>query len=341
MTTKPPFDPKKSYNDLMHRLREKHGGKLPQTSRLSDRKKKYSWEAGDVTITPPSPEDLKEGVEDLQELTKTKPATKLKPATKPAAGAVGSVWNRPKEGHKDDIKTHVPSKEAKSRIEEYHKSLSDGSKAAVRNYKGNHYDAINKRLRRTAGKVHEPQDKDSWSASDHHYTIHHLDKALNGHRTTEDHHVFRSFGGSLDVGKLKKGAVIHDHAYVSASHSHQVASDFAGDRSTVHRKGEDGTDHYHHFIAKIHIPKGTKAHHLDNNEAKGHWMHPNGNEDEVLIHRGTHFKVTGHSVHSKEPTSWKGWDGKDNKEQHHYHLVHMKVHKQDNHQHEVPKGLEE
>lgn len=331
-------DPKKTYNDLMHRLRIKHGGKLPTATKFVDRKKKFSWDAGDVTITPPSKDDLKEAVEQLQELKKESPK---KSATKPAVGAVGSVWNRPEAGDKKDRATHVPSKEAKSRIEEYHKNLPDGQKHAIKDYKGNNYDAINKRLRRTKGAVHEAGDKDSWSASDHHNTIHHLDKALNGHKTTEDHHVYRSFGGSLNVGELKKGAVIHDHAYVSASHSHQVASEFAGDRSTLHRKGEDGTSHFHHFIAKIHVPKGTKAHHLDNAEAKKTWDHPNGHEDELLIHRGTSFKVTGHSAHSEAPTSWKGWDGKDNKEQHHYHIVHMKVHKQENHQHEVPPHLAE
>ena len=330
------IDPKKTYDDLMHRLRNKHGGKLPTTNRFVDRKKKYSWEAGDVTIAPPGKDDLKEGVEDLQELEKPK-----KPATKPASGAVGSVWNRPEAADKDAIKTHVPSKEAKSRLESYHKDLHEGGKHAVREYKSNSYDAINKRLRKSKGDVHLPGDKDSWSASDHHNTIHHLDKTLNGHKTTEDHHVYRSFGGSLNVGDLKKGATIHDHAYVSASHSHEVASEFAGDRSTIHHHDDQGTHHFHHFVAKIHVPKGTKAHHLDNAEARKHYAHSNGHEDEMLIHRGTTFKVTGHSVHSKEPTSWKDWNGKENKEQHHYHLVHMKVHKQEDHQHEVPPHLSE
>ncbi|AMQ65932.1 hypothetical protein AAY80_239 [Stenotrophomonas phage vB_SmaS-DLP_6] len=333
------IDPKKTYNDLMHRLRTKHGGKLPIATKFVDRKKKYSWDAGDVTITPPSKDDLKEAVEQLQELKKESPK---KTATKPATGPVGSVWNRPEAGDKKDIETHVPSKESKSRIEKYHASLGDGSKRAIKDYKGNSYDGINKRLRRTKGAVSEKEDKESWSASDHHNTIHHLDKALNNSKTTEDHHVFRSFGGSLNVGELKKGALIHDHAYVSASHNHGVAHEFAGDRSTIHHKGEDGTSHFHHFVAKIHLPKGTKAHHLDNAEAKKSWDHPNSHEDEVLIHRGTTFKVTGHSVHSKAPTSWHDtWSGKDNKEQHHYHLVHMTVHKQEDHQHEVPKGMEE
>ena len=70
-------------------------------------------------------------------------------------------------------------------------------------------------------------------------------------------------------------------------------------------------------VFSIHVPKGTKGHYIDHRKSQFSL------EREFLLHRGTTFKVTHHSVDDK------------------HHYIHVKVVKQDNHYKPKQKKLDE
>lgn len=114
---------------------------------------------------------------------------------------------------------------------------------------------------------------------------HHLDH-VTSHKTTKDMHVYRGADQKHhDWHNLKPGTEFTDHGYTSTTLSHNTASEF-GDRKIL----KHGVHDKHH-IFKIHLPAGTKAHHFDHHENES------DHEHEVVLHRGTKFKVTHHSTH--------------------------------------------
>ena len=140
----------------------------------------------------------------------------------------------------------------------------------------------------------------------------HLDK-VTSNRTKRGAIVYRGFDAdfsknSEQFASMKPGNVYHDKGYVSTSHNIGIAENFAS--SGFHKNGE-----VVHHIAAIHLPKGTRSHYIDDMSQRRGFE--NSQEEEHLIHRGTHFKVLGHSQH-KNPHSGKT-----------YHMVHLQVHKND------------
>lgn len=147
---------------------------------------------------------------------------------------------------------------------EHHKNLKAGNKSHPRRDKHDDDD--------------EPSDDDykEHQRDDH---IHHLDNVTN-FRTPEHHTVYRG-GLPKDKTHFPIGHEFTDHGYTSTSFRKDVAHSFAN----------------HHIKKKhvhvIHVPKGSRAHYFD---VQGHEAnHGNTEEHELVLHRGTKFKVTHHS----------------------------------------------
>jgi hypothetical protein len=113
--------------------------------------------------------------------------------------------------------------------------------------------------------------------------------------------VYRGLGDSVDISKLKPGSTRKDRGYASTTLHPDIASAFA-------KHGlMKGKRMFH--IAKITVPAGSKGHMLDINRGEAEER-----EEEFLLHRGTHFKVTHHSIepHHSDPSQF-------------FHVTHMHV----------------
>lgn len=175
----------------------------------------------------------------------------------------------------ESVDEHKPSKVEDNSTIKHSSTFSKDHHKAIDSYKRYSYDDINNSLRKSKGKKVSSHYKDHVKLLDH----------VSSEKTVAAKHVYRSMPKSAK--DLKVGSVIKEHGYSSTSHDPKVAKKHSKEKT----------------IAKIHLPKGTKSHHIDKIY--------NGNEKEVLLSRGTSFKVTGHSQH-------KG-----------FHVVHMTVHGQD------------
>lgn len=94
-----------------------------------------------------------------------------------------------------------------------------------------------------------------------------IDSAINANRIPRDIQTFRGIGGEQVLG-LKKGATFSDRGFVASSLSLETAKLYA-------RSRDDGA------ILRVAIPRGTRAAYVQ------------GGETEVLLGRGTRFRVTG------------------------------------------------
>lgn len=206
---------------------------------------------------------------------------------------------------------HVLEHEEYEHHEKVHHSLSDAHKAVVNNYKRNSHE-VNEHLRKHEGR--HPHHERGNEKSDIAHQVNHLED-VTSHKLSHDKTVWRGFG-HFDASKLKPGHKIKDHAFTSTSHTKRIAEDFAREHS--HYESMSDKIKRHKVIAKIHCPKGTLAHHLDTGSAD----HPNQGEDEVLLHRGTTFKV--HKVTHHDL-------GVNGTVHHTRTVVHMSVHHQKNH----------
>lgn len=180
-----------------------------------------------------------------------------------------SKWNDSHEGHEQfvdhakDIEAHHPK-----------------TRQAISNYKLHTYAHMNDSLRR-----------DKPMLPDHHHDVEHMDHATS-FKTKHDMHVYRGVNHMKkhELHALKPGTRFHDHGYTSTSSDHDTATNF----------GNGGHGDKKH-VFKIHVPAGTKAHHVDAHYSA--FKH----EHEVVLHRGTHFEVTHHSSDK------------------HHHYIHAKV----------------
>lgn len=114
-----------------------------------------------------------------------------------------------------------------------------------------------------------------------------------GTKLNRDYVVFRAFGGSIDRTRLKEGDIINGTRYfMSTSLRWSVARQFINPKAF-----NDKTN----WIARIVLPKGTKAFYLDVVENK------HDNEHEILVNKGVSLKVTGFSesngIHVVEMTA--------------------------------------
>ena len=202
---------------------------------------------------------------------------------------------------------HWPSKAERDHDKDYHSSLSKDHKKAVAGYKKTHYTAVNTALRKHEGdhaKAHEHIGTMGSGAAEKQHTLKHLAEVTGNARTHTAKHVYRGSSPHVGIHKLKVGDHFTDHGFTSASHSAHLAHHAFGEHYSSHDTKE-------HHLVKIHMPKGTKAHHLDNSAAR----HESKDEDEVLLHHGTTFKVTKQEHHQDEHGN-------------HHYLTHVTVHHQ-------------
>lgn len=104
--------------------------------------------------------------------------------------------------------------------------------------------------------------------------------------------VYRAFGGKYDRTKLKKGDTLKDSNFMSTSLRWSVARQFINPESF-----NDKTN----WIARITLPKGTKAFYVDVIDNK------HSTEQELLVNKGVQLKVVGFSevngIHIVEMTA--------------------------------------
>jgi hypothetical protein len=204
-------------------------------------------------------------------------------------------------------KAHRISPKEVEHHEKHFHSLKPEHHDSIKEYKASGHSPINSHLRHR-GQSHADEEY----AKKH---IAHLDHVTN-HPLSHAKTVYRGFGKDSNIHKHPEGTLLKDKGYTSTSHQPGMTKGFASHHV---EKTEDGHTHHHHYIAKIHLPKGTKAHHLDTKSA----THRFKDESEVLLHRGTTFNV-GH-------TTTNSSHFEKDKLHHHWHTVHMTVHDQEDH----------
>ncbi len=219
------------------------------------------------------------------------------------------------EHHKDQLKEYThdnPLKKTKNirkletkfdhdQFREHKAGFNDDEQAAFRAYKIRSKQ-LNTALRQ---KKHD-------NLEEHHVKqTQHLDH-VTSHRIHSDMTLFR---GGLKKGQdhtnFPVGHEFTDHGYTSTAVKHLMAREVFANRP-VRKTGENRWEMYHKPIVHvIHAPKGTKGHFVDvkdinENGKQVKAKHPNSDEDEFILHRGTRFKVTHHSetddahyIHSK------------------------------------------
>jgi hypothetical protein len=170
-------------------------------------------------------------------------------------------------------------------------TLSKVHKEHMHYYKGDSY-STNHLLRH--GKFHsEEQYRNENHAHDH---IKHMDHVTS--YQTKHHHTTYRGGIPSDIHKFKPGHQFQDHGYTGTSLNHHVAANFSG--GAHHKNGV--TKEGRKIMHVIHSPPGTKAHYVDVDQNRSL-----ASEHEMVLHRGTKFKVTHHS-HDAE-----------------YHYIHSRV----------------
>jgi len=218
-------------------------------------------------------------------------------------------WQRMKDKYHGATPEHKLSTEAKVHHEKWHNSLNDNERKALSTYKGAHHEVINSHLRTKRGKF-DPKKK---AIAAHIKALDHV----TSNPTNEDMHVYRGFGHTINHKKFKPGAIVKDHGYTSTSHSEEIAHAFTHGHE---ERDKVGTNHVHIVMAKIHVPKGTKAHFVDTASA----THTAKSEKEMLLHRGTSYRVKSVETHHLGPNP-------HNNKHYHHHIVHMEVYHQEDH----------
>lgn len=248
--------------------------------KMNDRSKHLAWHPGDLKLI----KRKKKLVEDLAH-----PENEL----------------GPKLGHtfKDSVKqdepfgVNPPSVSVTKQYRDHVRKLGPLHMDAVKRYKGSS-EAINHHLRQD-----KPFPEHKLSIAGNVNTLHKHLKKVTSFKTPQDHIVYRGFGTNMHEAarNMKRGDVFHDKGYTGTSFNHAVARDFA-------KQGYD-SEGKHKFVARIHVPKGSKAHYLDA------VPNPEEEEHELLLHHGTKFEVLGHSHYSLGPSR--------------VHIVHMRVKEQE------------
>ncbi len=172
----------------------------------------------------------------------------------------------------EHIKDHYPSKEAHEGFLKHKNSFHYEHSSSASYYKGTGSHPINNYLRSKGKEIRHSGIPNEIKNLDH----------VTSYKTTEDHIVFRGGHGKKHKQSKEHFPVGHeftDHGYTSTSFRKEVASGFNDPTKTNNTK----------TIHIIHVPKGTKAFHYVYKDRKD-------GEQELLLHRGTRFKVTHHST---------------------------------------------
>jgi hypothetical protein len=185
----------------------------------------------------------------------------------------GNSTDHQNKEHLDQFRAHAaPIEKAGATRDRY--TAKKGSKLeSIHHYKASGYMPINKHLRGVSNYSKDDPDY-------HKEILKHIKNLdhVTSHKTTVPMHVFRGIPASKSgFHKMKPGDSFTDHGFTSTTHKRSIADNFTG-------SNEDG---YH--VMKIHLPKGTRAHHFDAHR------NTNDQEGEVVLHRGTKFHVSHHS----------------------------------------------
>lgn len=130
------------------------------------------------------------------------------------------------------------------------------------------------------------------------YRFKHLDY-VTGHPNPNHLVGYRSVSHHL-FNNMMPGSTFTDHGYTGLSFNKHTPDDYAYAHPVSQKP----------VIAKVHVPAGTRGHYIDA-PAHNHGLY--SEEKEYLLHRGTTYKVLGHTE-SKE-----------------HHIVHMSVVGQEHH----------
>lgn len=133
---------------------------------------------------------------------------------------------------------------------------------------------------------------------------------ITDHPTVKPMSLYRGFGRNLDLRKMEPGHEFVDHGYTGLSNRRDLASSYSEGSWTTHHDPLMG----HKAIAMVHVPSGTRGHLLDLTHFGGP-VTPLHREHEFLLHRGTRFRVMGHS---RAEVNDEGWASK-------LHVVHLQV----------------
>lgn len=164
-------------------------------------------------------------------------------------------------------------------FQKHHDNLSQIHHEHMRYYKGDSY-STNHYLRHGTDDGRPDHPVAPHRLPGMHDHIKHMDE-VTSHRTEHHHKVFRG-GVPMDEHRFPVGHKFQDHGYTGTTFDHDVASSFGSNKRT-----KDGTKHIVHVI---HVPKGSKAHYLNVDHRAGL-----DSEKELVLHRGTKFKVTHHT----------------------------------------------
>jgi hypothetical protein len=189
-----------------------------------------------------------------------KPAVGAKPSGEtPAAKPSDKVRDHAKQG------TFTIQREYAAEGDAWGKKLSSGERKALDLYTGDGFERINNTLRQQGGVGAGIKG-----------SVNSLDSAIAKNTLAQDTFVYRGVSKKVLAG-AKPGAVITDKGYPSTSLDFSAAAHFAG-------IAEGGG-----VVTRIRVPKGRKAGAVDGLNKK----YPD--ENEVLLPRGTRFKVVGKS----------------------------------------------
>lgn len=228
-----------------------------RTFKKFDRKDKFTWAKDDVEHHKVN--------ESLVEYTHDNPHQRENP--------IPDWGNRPQTGSPEH-----------NSFSKHHDSLDNIEKAHIRKYKGssanfNHYLRHGKTRVETKKGLHSDFDREYNKAEIKGHEEHdkHMMK-VTSHKIEHHHTVYRS-GIPGDEKRFPAGHKFTDHGYAGTSFHKGIAEGFSQQKSNKRKS----------IIHVIHVHPGVKGHYLDVHGG------PLSDEHELLLQRGTKFKVTHHS----------------------------------------------
>jgi len=190
-----------------------------------------------------------------------------------AKGGEGSGWYAPPKGtHTAGGKTRTRAHNqewADKSFREWEDGLTDVERKAIKDYQGAKHRVINGVLRKKVGMNDEGVTAGRIDA---------ITEALDKSKTPEDMVVWRGLGSDRAgnyFGDMSIGSEFRDKGFVSSSLQGEYALKEFGSHGKV-------------AGARVHVPKGSRAAYIGGLETQpGQW------EGEILIQRGSRFKVLG------------------------------------------------
>lgn len=225
----------------------------------------------------------------------------------------------------DDHSDHAMTDDEVGAYESHHASLSPEERALTHEYKRDS-EHFNHWLRNGTGRipghilvsgVMPTSESSALGQAQRKREFESLDRATS-FKTPRDAVVYRGMEPNSEIHSVPTGEKFVDHGYMGTSALKNVALSHAGTHENY-----DKWSHYpdlrvprnlegHKIVAKIHVPAGTMGHYFNVDPTA-----PYPRERELVLHRGTHFQVLGHSrVYHSTPANGPTRG---------VHLVHMRV----------------